>query len=211
MPIPSGRAAAAVPDPSSRFEDDVSRRIVEAEVHSGGWTLMHRFNLAADIIGEVLAVSGRCTQFCFSLCPWRGVCGVCVGGAHGPPLLPENTDYVVYLSSLTSTAGLFAIAFCVALKAGVFQPTFGPMRCTVSVQGHHDNPDDAMARVFVLLRYSSMRQLTWQRNYNTQPRILGAAQQRLTEVVAQVRGSHVCTPVGGGGGFSSSESPRWRC
>ncbi len=43
-----------------------------------------------------------------------------------------------------------------------------------------------MARIFVWLRYSSSRQLTWQRNYNTQPRILGEAQARLTNAIAQV-------------------------
>lgn len=34
----------------------------------------------------------------------------------------------------------------------------------------------AMADIYVWLRYSASRQLTWQRNYNTQPRILSAAQ-----------------------------------
>jgi len=43
-----------------------------------------------------------------------------------------------------------------------------------------------MAKIFVWLRYSSSRQLTWQRNYNTQPRILGEAQTRLTNAIAQV-------------------------
>lgn len=43
-----------------------------------------------------------------------------------------------------------------------------------------------MAKIFVWLRYSSSRQLTWQRNYNTQPRILGEAQARLTNAIAQV-------------------------
>lgn len=33
-----------------------------------------------------------------------------------------------------------------------------------------------MADVYTWLRYSSTRQLTWQRNYNTQPRTLSAAQ-----------------------------------
>lgn len=35
---------------------------------------------------------------------------------------------------------------------------------------------DGMADIYVWLRYSATRQLTWQRNYNTQPRILSAAQ-----------------------------------
>ena len=43
-----------------------------------------------------------------------------------------------------------------------------------------------MARIFVWLRYSAARKLTWQRNYNTQPRILGEAQQRLTHAIAEV-------------------------
>ena len=41
-----------------------------------------------------------------------------------------------------------------------------------------------MARLYVWLRYSAIRQLTWQRNYNTQPRILGSAQERLTHAIA---------------------------
>lgn len=34
----------------------------------------------------------------------------------------------------------------------------------------------AAAHVFVWLRFSANRQLTWQRNYNTQPRVLSEAQ-----------------------------------
>lgn len=52
-----------------------------------------------------------------------------------------------------------------------------------------------MARIFVWLRYSASRQLTWQRNYNTQPRILGEAQRRLTHAIADVRPSPLyCIP-----------------
>ncbi len=54
------------------------------------------------------------------------------------------------------------------------------------MQGNTEDPADAMARIFVWLRYSSSRQLTWQRNYNTQPRILGSAQERLTHKMAEV-------------------------
>ena len=46
----------------------------------------------------------------------------------------------------------------------------------------------AMAELYCWLRYSSIRQLTWQRNYNTQPRILSAAQERLTSSIAQAHG-----------------------
>ncbi len=42
-----------------------------------------------------------------------------------------------------------------------------------------------MAKIYVWLRYSAIRQLTWQRNYNTQPRILGEAQKRLSNKIAE--------------------------
>ena len=64
--------------------------------------------------------------------------------------------------------------------------------CTV--QGRFQDTADAAARIFVWLRYSSARKLTWQRNYNTQPRILGEAQSRLTHAIGEVclccRASH---------------------
>ena len=53
-------------------------------------------------------------------------------------------------------------------------------------QGGSEDPTQALATVFVWLRYSAARQLTWQRNYNTQPRILGEAQARLTATIAKV-------------------------
>lgn len=53
------------------------------------------------------------------------------------------------------------------------------------VNGYYDmDIADATARLYVWLRYSATRKLTWQRNYNTQPRILSAAQERLTNTIA---------------------------
>ena len=49
----------------------------------------------------------------------------------------------------------------------------------------NDNPD-ALAALFVWLRYSAMRQLDWQRNFNTKPRELSAAQDRLTRRMANL-------------------------
>ena len=54
------------------------------------------------------------------------------------------------------------------------------------MQGQAEDVTQAMAAIFVWLRYSSARHLTWQRNYNTQPRILGEAQARLTNKIAEV-------------------------
>ena len=61
-----------------------------------------------------------------------------------------------------------------------------------------------MARIYVWLRYSAIRQLTWQRNYNTQPRILGAAQDRLSKSIANAYAAtagpaQVWAARGGGG------------
>ena len=47
------------------------------------------------------------------------------------------------------------------------------------------DPGDATAHLYVWLRYSSNRHITWQRSYNTQPRILSAAQDRLTQTIAR--------------------------
>lgn len=48
-----------------------------------------------------------------------------------------------------------------------------------------DEPD-ALALLFAWLRYSALRQLDWQRNYNTQPRELAHAQDRLTRRLAEL-------------------------
>ncbi|QDZ23333.1 alpha-glucan water dikinase [Chloropicon primus] len=49
------------------------------------------------------------------------------------------------------------------------------------MDGHFgDDRTRGFSTLFIWLRYSSMRQLTWQRNYNTQPRILAGAQENLT-------------------------------
>ena len=45
---------------------------------------------------------------------------------------------------------------------------------------------DGLALLFVWLRFSSIRQLDWQRNYNTKPRELGHAMDRLTLKLAEL-------------------------
>jgi len=45
---------------------------------------------------------------------------------------------------------------------------------------------DGLALLYVWLRFSAIRQLTWQRNYNTKPRELAHAQDRLTRKLAEV-------------------------
>jgi alpha-glucan,water dikinase len=99
VPVP-GKFALPPDKEQAVLPDRVTKAIVAAE-NSSAWTLMHRFNKAADVLSEIL-----------------------------------NGYY-------------------------------------------EDVPQmDAMSYVYVWLRYSATRQLTWQRNYNTQPRILSAAQER---------------------------------
>lgn len=71
--------------------------------------------------------------------------------------------------------------------------------------------EDALALLFAWLRYSQIRQLDWQRQYNTKPRELSASQDRLTRRLAgmwrQEKPSPACrpwtrlllTPLGRGG------------
>lgn len=47
---------------------------------------------------------------------------------------------------------------------------------------------EGLALVFVWFRFSALRQLDWQRNFNTQPRELSHAQQRLTSRLAELYG-----------------------
>ncbi|PWU10999.1 MAG: hypothetical protein C5B50_24295 [Verrucomicrobia bacterium] len=48
---------------------------------------------------------------------------------------------------------------------------------------------ESLALLYVWLRFSQIRQLTWQRNYNTKPRELAHAQNRLTGKLADVHGA----------------------
>ncbi len=45
---------------------------------------------------------------------------------------------------------------------------------------------EGLALLFVWLRFSAIRQLTWQRNYNTQPRELAHSQERLADRLAEL-------------------------
>ncbi|GFR47292.1 hypothetical protein Agub_g8979 [Astrephomene gubernaculifera] len=110
VPLPSTDAPRDDGRSSDAAADELSRAVIEAE-SSSQWTLMHRFNKAADLLSEVL-------------------------------------------------------------------------------NGYYEQLDvaAALSRIYVWLRYSATRHLTWQRNYNTQPRILSAAQERLTNAIASAHG-----------------------
>jgi alpha-glucan,water dikinase len=98
--------AAPLPTSSANPLDPITDRIVAAETGPHGWTLMHRFQLAFDLIAD--AADHR----------------------------------------------------------------------------------ETWATLFVWLRFSALRQLDWQRNYNTKPRELAHAQDRLTERLATAFRDH---------------------
>ena len=107
LPTPSAPGSPAAWPPSDLVPGDVrlgeiAARIIEPETGPGSWTLMHRFNLAWDLLDQI-------------------------PGDSAPGL----------------------------------------------------------ALLFVWLRFSAIRQLDWQRNYNTQPRDLAHAQDRLTLKLAE--------------------------
>ncbi|KAI3430517.1 hypothetical protein D9Q98_005110 [Chlorella vulgaris] len=110
VPLPGSKQQKEKKDRAQSFDDELSRVIVDCEVNTGAWTLMHRFNRATDLLNDVMG--GRFSK--------------------------------------------------------------------------EQSIEDSLARIYVWLRYSAIRQLTWQRNYNTQPRILGSAQERLTHSIADV-------------------------
>lgn len=106
VPLPGAKGVAKGP-PMPEFKDEFTRNLVDLEVGKSGWTLMHRFHAAADMIDGLL--EGRHTDITLS---------------------------------------------------------------------------DGLARIYIWLRYSATRQITWQRNYNTKPRDLAHAQDRLTQCIA---------------------------
>ena len=53
--MPGGPGAKAG-DAAAGFEDELSRTIVDSEVNSSAWTLMHRYNKAADLLAQTLSV-----------------------------------------------------------------------------------------------------------------------------------------------------------
>nr|MBS0021118.1 hypothetical protein [Gammaproteobacteria bacterium] len=61
--------------------------------------------------------------------------------------------------------------------------------CCEVLEGAEEN-GEALALIYTWLRYSAIRQLDWQRRYNTQPRELARAQDRLTLRLASIYQAH---------------------
>ncbi len=85
-----------------------------------------------------------------------------------------------------------------ALAARIIEREVGDHSWTLMHRFHlaHDLLEEAgtdrgaLELIFVWLRYSAIRQLDWQRRYNTQPRELAAAQDRLTRRLARLHRDH---------------------
>jgi len=53
VPVPGGSKAAQA-DAAAGVEDDLARTIIDCEVNSSEWTLMHRYNKASELLQGVL-------------------------------------------------------------------------------------------------------------------------------------------------------------
>lgn len=125
-----------------------SRIIVDCEVNTGAWTLMHRFNKASELLGDVMGV--------------RSGMGWCKAAAC------QDHEHVA-LQRLAVCLG--KPHPCCSMPPG--RPSHTPslaLPALYTLQGRWQDVDGALARIYVWLRYSAIRQLTWQRNYNTQVR-----------------------------------------
>ena len=85
-PIPGPASAAPQDDALAEFEDDLSRTIVDCEVNSSAWTLMHRYNKATELIDSVLNVSGPAVTWPSTL--------TCLHDLHQISLQPGHLDFI---------------------------------------------------------------------------------------------------------------------
>ena len=69
VPVPGAAGGAAGEDNVlAGFEDDLSRTIVDCEVNADQWTLMHRYNKAAELIEQALQVVRCMTDIQHAVC-----------------------------------------------------------------------------------------------------------------------------------------------
>ena len=146
-----------------------SRIIVDCEVNTGAWTLMHRFNKAADLLSDVMQVGGR-------------------AGAAGARRLAADACHAGLAGTAGGRAPLGGAEHAVrppAARVCTPHPSPRPSQRMVLLhppiptkQGRFKDVEGSLVRIYVWLRYSAVRQLTWQRNYNTQVRRAGCWDRR---------------------------------
>ena len=67
-------------------------------------------------------------------------------------------------------------------------------KCFDIIKNFNENTDNSLwSWIFIWLRYSAQRQLTWERNYGTRPRLLSEAMNRLSEYVTRIYSNSVKT------------------
>ncbi|HEY5914284.1 MAG TPA: PEP/pyruvate-binding domain-containing protein [Verrucomicrobiae bacterium] len=113
-------------------------------------------------------------------------------GPDGRWLKQRGGNFYVPIHTPPQAAPLFQAGEQAELSGRIIQAETGPGSWTLmhrfnlcydlldQVQGNNDG----LALLYVWLRFSGIRQLTWQRNYNTKPRELAHAQERLTHKLA---------------------------
>jgi hypothetical protein len=141
------------PFPPNPPPHSCSRIIVDCEVNTGAWTLMHRFNKATDLLEDVMNVGGWAVPHCTAPAPVL-LCSLAPSFSVSHPALHCN-GLLVHSPA------------CLAIDVLVPRACL-PACLPACLQGRFQDTTGALARIYVWLRYSAIRQLTWQRNYNTQ-------------------------------------------
>ncbi|MBK8481529.1 MAG: hypothetical protein IPL40_10185 [Proteobacteria bacterium] len=125
--------------------------------------------------------------------PWAALTFVLLLPDRGRWVHHHGGDFVVPLRSAGVVDGPSAPVACARLVEEIVAHELGRSSwtlmhryqlCHALIEGCGADAD-ALAYLFVWLRFSALRQLDWQRRYNTKPRELAHAQQRLGELLVQ--------------------------
>eukprot|EP00899_Mesostigma_viride_P015827 jgi/Mesvir1/24245/Mv10949-RA.1 len=155
--------------------------------------------------------------------PWAVVAAPAVEGASGaqgaginkPPPGHDNAICEAILEGESSDMWTLMHRYnlCYALLQDIRSGRFAASAGTDA----GDAVSYAMAAVLCWLRYSASRQITWQRKYNTHPRLLADSQERLTTCLTQMYAEMpqhrasllvMMTCVGRGGGMEDGQRIR---
>lgn len=126
--------------------------------------------------------------------PWASLAFVLWLPQRGQWLHQQGGDFVVPLHAPTAAGGPLAAAERARLVDEIVAHEQGRQSWTLmhryqlchGLLERSGADEEALAYLFVWLRFSALRQLDWQRRYNTKPRELAHAQQRLGERLAEL-------------------------
>ncbi len=122
-----------------------------------------------------------------------GIAFVLRQGLTGRWLKDDGRDFYIPVVIPPEYAGFLGDLALAGLAHEIIEKEMSPYSWTLmhrfnlcyDLLDNVENNIDGLALIYVWLRYSAIRQLDWQRNYNTKPRELSHAQDRLTLKLAE--------------------------